>query len=184
MKKDAQNLVEFVFVFPLVIILVMAIFELSMFYRTVHAVQNVALQAAANAATQIITDSQTSTSFGNAQFNKAADVAAKIVQGKQGSLGRVNFNNFDLEVMEEYGAPPYSIYKFTSDTKIDGSKPLVTLLVDCTDPYGKGVSTQLIYHYVTIIFAAKVPLPDGNVITIIPSQVEISSSKIQQYNQI
>jgi len=55
LKKNAQNIIEFVFVFPLVITLVLAIFELAMFYRTVHAVQSVALQAAANASTQIVT---------------------------------------------------------------------------------------------------------------------------------
>lgn len=187
MKKSAQNLIEFVFVFPLVFFLIMAIFELAMFYRTVHAVQNVAVQVAAKAATQVITSDMISTTIGDPSFNAAAQSALDTIKAKKGALGSLDFDTFQVTTNSAFGTPPYTLYEFTSDRTIHtstGDKPLVTLRVDCSNPLEKGIKTQLIYYYVTIIFAAEVPLPNGDVMTIIPKDIAISSTKIQQYNNL
>ncbi|MFA6989998.1 MAG: TadE family protein [Candidatus Gastranaerophilaceae bacterium] len=187
MKRKSQNLIEFIFVFPLVVFLVMAIFELAMFYRTVHAVQSVAFQAAAKAATQIIKNDMTSTSIGDPSFNVAIQSALDTVIAKKGALGTLDFDTFQIKTYSDFGSPPYTLYELTSDRTINtttGAEPLVTLWVDCSDPMEKGIKVQLKYYYVTIIFAAEVPLPDGRKMTILPKDIAISSTKIQQYNQL
>ena len=186
LKKSAQNLIEFVFIFPLVFFLVMAIFELSMFYRTVHAVQSVAHQVAAKAATQIITSNMTSTSIGNSSFNVAAQSALDTVISKKGALGSLDFSTFTVSTDNNFGSAPYKLYTIKSTRTINttsGSQPLVTLWVDCSNPMEEGIKVQLQYYYVTIVFAAEVPLPNGDVMTILPKNIAISSTKTQQYNQ-
>jgi Flp pilus assembly protein TadG len=184
LKKNAQNLIEFVFVFPLVVMLVLAIFELAMFYRTVHSVQNVALQAAANASTQIVTSDMTSTIIGDPKFNVAAQRALDVVIAKEGALNSSKTSSFTVTTDANFGSPPYTLYEFKGNQTSETGKPLVTLRVDYSNPMQNGIKTQLIYQYSTIIFAAAVPLPNGDTMTIIPRNIEISSTKIQQSNQL
>jgi len=189
LKKKAQNLVEFVVVFPLIIILIFGIIEIALFWKAVHTVQEIALKAAANAATQIVLDYQTSMDSDDLDcsdgecFNFAAAYAMNIAKDRQGSPSASGIY-FTTSFLPHFGTPPYTAYDFVSDNTVslDGvSEPLMKLSVDYSDPYKKGVIVQLLYWYSPVFYGAEFSLPGGQKITIIPKHIQISSTKIQQY---
>jgi len=59
-------------------------------------------------------------------------------------------------------------------------QPLVSFDVDYRDPKGKGVSTQLVYHYNLILFGVSFHLPGGRKVVIIPNNIRISSTQTRQ----
>ena len=190
MKKQAQNLIEFVFIMPLLIVMIFGIVEYSLFWKKSQTVQELALKAAIAASGQIVLGNQTSNDMTNSFFNPAALQAANLIQSQIGSLGvnNISFNNPVIVSTNTSGtyniAAPYTLYMFTSTIQANttsGTQPLITLNVDYTDPYDNGVIVQLIYQYTTLFGGMQFSLPNGNKIVIIPSNIPISSTKIQQY---
>ena len=182
MKKKAQNLIEFVMVMPLLIIIIFGIIEYSLFWKTSQTIQEMALKAAIGASTQYVDNTYTSSDMTDTLFNPAANQTVNIVQKNVGSLG---LNNISFENPATItGTAPYAFYMFKSTKTTNtsaGTVPLMTLTVDYTDPYTSGVIVQLIYEYRAVFGGAEFRLPNGQNIVIIPKNIEISSTKIQQY---
>jgi len=125
-----------------------------------------------------------STTIGDPKFNVAAQRAFDVILAKEGALNSSKTSSFTVTTDASFGSPPYTLYEFEGNQTADDGKPLIRLRVDYSNPMQKGIKTQLIYQYTTIIFAAAVPLPNGDSMTIIPRNIEISSTKIQQSNQL
>ena len=173
----AQNLIEFVVVIPILILILFGIIELALFWKTINNVQEIALEAAAGAAAQYVPD--------DAASNAGADKAINIVQNRVKSLEieKITFTEQATDPM--YGTKPFTLYEYDSVSKAtlaDGSQvPLIKLIVDYRDPYKNGVITQLIYQYRTVLLGMEFSMPGGSKVVIIPRDIEVSSTKIQQY---
>lgn len=184
LKKSAQNLIEFVLVFPLLVVMIFAIVELSFFWKTVNNVQNIALQAASAASTSFVSDSETSNTISDVTYNNAVKRALSIVTSRSQSLGVSNPVFSPTPLAPEFGEKPYAMYELvTSDTKptTDGNVPVLRLNVDYRQPLKDGVIVQLSYCYSTLFLGAEFTLPGGTKVTIIPKNMLISSTKIRQY---
>lgn len=176
MFKKGQNLIEFVIVTPLLVVILFGIIELSMFWKTTQNVQEVALEAAEGAATQFVNDN----SDPNPAVTKAVDIVTKRIK----SLGLSDITLTDNPQGNTFGVRPYALYEYTSNQvrKVDlVDIPIVTFTIDYRDPYTNGVITQLTYQYRTILLGAEFTIPGGRKITLIPRDMEISSTKVQQY---
>lgn len=192
--RQGQNLIEFVIVMPLLIVILFGIIEFALFWKTTQTVQEIALAAAAAAASKIVNE-------GDA--NNAAVLAARdVVQNRAGSLGISNLQPLTPNPVNGFGNAPFALYEATSqETRRDANgnmQPLIDLTVDYRSPYatytnpatftnnaapvGGGIITQLTYRYNTILLGAQFTLPGGTVVTIIPREIDISSTKIQQYS--
>lgn len=191
MKKTAQNLVEFVLVFPLLIILLLGILEFGLFFRNVSVVQDIAEEAAVAASRKIVTDTmacQSSTyvsSCGNlSTFNSAILAATNVVLKRKGSLG-INTLSFTYnDLGSTFGNEPYTIYQMDSleNRIINGVvTPILSLIVDYRNPIQNGISLQLVYQYRTLLIGASFPVMGGTPIVIIPRDMAIRSTNVKQY---
>ncbi len=183
-KTKAQNLLEFAFISPLLIILLFGIIEYSLFMRNVNVVQNLATEAAVIASREFVFDTMTSGSSTSPDFNIAASQAAKLIELKASSFG---LSSLDLVYNDSasFGAKPYAIYEFNSTltTTVDSATlPLIKLNFDYRNP-NTGLELQLIYQYKTLLLGAELPLPGGGSLVLIPRNIPISSSKVIQYVQ-
>lgn len=187
MKKiKAQNLIEFALVLPLIVVMFFGIIELSLFWKTINNVQSIALQAASAASGTFVAENQTGSVVSNTNFNAAVSKAASIVVARSKSLNidSLAFNSLTAFNGGQFGDRPYSMYvlESTQTKKIDGvDKPVLTLTVDYRDPYKQGVVVQLSYYYSTVLLGAEFTMPGGKKVTIIPKNIAVSSTKIQQY---
>ncbi|MEI7473630.1 MAG: TadE/TadG family type IV pilus assembly protein [bacterium] len=203
-NRKAQNLIEFIIVIPILIILIFGIMEIAVFWRTANSVQQIALTVAESAASAYVSpdayQSDDPTTVGvdetktpsvciantitdDATTNMAVCRALERLQEKLPSLGFSNVKFTSVNMGNSYGSEPFMFYEYQNvatgklkagDIKID---------IDYRDPYKNGVIVQLNYNYTTILLGCEFTLPGGNKITIIPRNMEISSTKIQQYNQ-
>ena len=190
LKKKGQNLIEFVFVMPILVIFIFGIIELAMFWRAATTVQNIAVEMASNAANQFVLDNQTSTSTSDIDcsdgscYNLAVAKALNILQKKEGSLSE-NSLSFNCTNPSEYGGSvPYALYKCESTETASNSKPVMTLYVDYRNPTKNGVVVQLLYQYNSIFKGMSFSLfgrGEDGLVVLIPSVFEISSTKVQQY---
>ncbi|EKE02129.1 MAG: hypothetical protein ACD_20C00421G0003 [uncultured bacterium] len=173
MKRKGQSLIEFVMIIPIFIVLIFGIIEYALFWRTTHAVQQIALESAV-----IATNEYVPTSGG---ANTVADKAADFVKSRVGTLG-VGSITFTKTILDNAAEEPYAAYEYKAGTAPDGG-PLVRFVVDYRNPVTRGVITQLSYYYRTIFFGMEFELPGGKKVVIIPNYIPISSTKIQQYNR-
>jgi len=185
--RKGQNLIELVFVMPLLILILFGTIELAMFWKTANTVQELAFQAAANAANQLVLDNQDSNDYTDTNctdgscFNFAIAKAINTVKKKQGSLGVSNLT-FYCKSVDGYGTRPYTLYECNSDQIVvtDKTLPKLKLVVDYRNPYRNGIAAQIVFQYKTLLLGAKFILPNGKTVTIIPRDLEISSTKVQQ----
>lgn len=173
MKRKGQSLVEFVIIMPIFLVLIFGIIEYALFWRTVHAVQQIALESAV-----IATNEYVPTSGG---ANLAVDKAADYVKTRTGTLGFSGIT-FTKTILDNAAEEPYAAYEYKAGTTPDGG-PLIRFTVDYRNPVTRGVITQLSFYYRTIFFGMEFDMPGGRKIVIIPSYIPISSTKIQQYNK-
>lgn len=173
MNKKGQSLIEFVIVLPLLLVVVLGIFELAMFWRTSHTVQQIALEAAVIASGSYIPY--------DGGPNTAGDKAASFVVSRMGSLGKPTNISMTKSILDNASEEPFAAYQYTGGTAPNGG-PLVTLVVDYRNPINRGVITQLTYNYRTMLVGAEFQVPGGRKIVILPRDIPISSTKIQQYN--
>lgn len=191
MKKNAQYLIEFVFVFPLMILSLFAILEYGVYYRNVNLVQDIANEAAVVAATAHITDTQTSTNIGNTDpvtgCNAGVLEAMNSLSGRTRQLGIASTNWGDSGNYSSggWGFPPYSIFELQSSdtTSVDGiATPTVTIFIDYRDPKAEGVTVQISFIHQTLLFGLSIPVfGSKEPITIIPRTVSIRSTEVKQY---
>ena len=176
-NAKAQNLIEFVFVFPILIFLTLVIFEVSLFWQDVNSIYN--LNAEINANVALMTYS--GLTLGN--VCPAADdtpaqpkSAINILKTKASSISLAN-PEFVKTILD--GSEPFALYKFTAGTVTGQTDPQMTLWVDCRNPFQNGVMTQIQFYHKTMIIKATIPRfdkPEG--IVVIPDHVFIASPKL------
>ena len=177
MKRRGQNLIEFIVVIPLLVLILFGIVELSMFWRTAQTAQSIALEAASAAAAQIVID--------GSNPNPAVEKAVDVVDKRLGALGVENVALHLQDIGDEFGIRPYAFYVYQSEetrSTNNGVYPLIEFTIDYRDPFKSGIITQLTYQYRTILLGAEFTLPGGRKVVIIPKDIPVSSTKIQQYN--
>lgn len=175
-----QNLIEFVFVFPILIFMTLVIFEVALFWQDVNAIYN--LNAEINANVALIDNS------GMVLGDRctAAKTAIGILKSKSSMISLVNSSYNDMAPANDPdlivdGSEPFALYKYYSNKITVGgvTKPQITLWVDCRDPFENGVMTQLEFYHKTLIVKATIPRfdkPEG--IVVIPDTVFIASPKL------
>lgn len=190
MKKKAQNIIEFVFIFPLLFVVILVIIEVAMFWKSVSVVQNIALKAGSNAVLQPITSNMTTVSPSDTDCSDGAcsnfvvAKALEVVKNSHPILGVGNLT-YTCSVKTSsgsgdstyYGTPPFAYYDCKSSQSNNGV-PTIELTVDTRSVSTHGVITQLTFNYHTFILSASVPLPDGSELVVIPETVPISSTKV------
>ena len=188
-RKKSQNLVELVLILPLLLVILLGILEYALFQRNVATVQDIALEAAVVASKKYV-DENTGPFAGAyaAGENTAIDDALTLTTARINALGlsTITFNHNDLG--PAFGTRPFALYEFYSTKTVtykgDATTPLITLTIDYRNPVGDGVSTQLIYHYNLILFGVEFRIPGvngGRPITIIPKNIQISSTQTREY---
>ncbi len=175
-KKAGQNVVEAVFIIPILVIFTLAIFELALYWQDVNAVYALNNEISANAALIDLSNLSPGTTV-----CPAVDVAQNILEKKDSSI---TLNNptytHSVEVIEgqAQGFEPFALYKITSNTQVDG-KPQITAWVDCRNPFEKGIITQIEFFHKTVIMKASIPrLDKPEPIVIIPDKTFIASPKL------
>ena len=176
-KISAQNIIEFIFVFSIMIFITLVIFEVALFWQDVNAVYNLNAEINANVA---LIDPR---NMALGTRCTAATKAIGILQAKESSISMTNntyndgaaINNIDLVLA---GQEPFALYKFISSTNVNGN-PQTTLWVDCRNPFENGITTQIEFYHKTVVMKATIPRfdkPEG--IIIIPDNVFIASPKL------
>lgn len=196
--KQGQNLIEVILVIPLLLIIILGILEYALFQRNVNAVQDIA-QEAAVAASKLYVDPNTcvgaappayctnpATAYDPAE-NPAVESARTLALNRVKALGASGITlNYD-NPGTAFGQRPFALYKFDSNKTVEykgETVPLISFDVDYRDPVYDGVSTQLIYHYSLVLFGLEFVIPginQGRRITVIPRNIEISSTQTKQY---
>lgn len=176
-SKRAQNLIEFMFILPILIFLTLAIFEVAFFWQDVNAVYN--LNAEINANLALIDPQGMSLGDRCVAANRAFDILKK--RDSMISLSSETYNT-DPTIVD--GDEPFSLYEYTSTNTVTGTgKPQIALWVDCRNPFEDGITTQLEFFHKTLIMKASIPRfasakGDTSAIVIIPDTIFIASPKL------
>lgn len=183
-RSRAQNIIELVFVFPILIFMTLVIFEVALFWQDVNSVYN--LNAEINANIALIDNS--GMSLGDRCT--AAKAAIEILKKKDAmiSLNDPSYNDeiapkvptpIDDPDLVLYGKEPFALYTYKSSKMKGSTKPQIALWVDCRNPFENGVTTQLEFFHKTLIVKASIPRFDGgSPIDVIPENIFISSPKL------
>lgn len=181
--KQAQNLIEFIFVFPMLLFMTLVIFEVAFFWQEANAIYNLNEEINANIATLDYSNMNMGTRCLAADKDNPKS-AISIFKKRDSMISltsstyneSLDMNNPDLVVD---GREPFSLYKFTSDNKINGN-PQITLWVDCRNPFENGIMTQIEFYHKTLIMKATIPRFDKSEgIVIIPDNIFISSPQLR-----
>lgn len=173
-KVNAQNLVEFVFVLPILIFMTLCIFELALFWQDVNTIYSLNTEINANAA---LVDTK-SLVLGS---HCPAAIFAKNIMEAKAPIVSMTKPTFTINMAgADYGSTePFVLYKITSDTMVNGVNPLATVWVDCRNPFENGITTQIEFFHKTLIMQASIPRFDGEkAIEILPKNIYIASSKL------
>ena len=180
-KRIAQNLVEFIFVLPILLVLTLVIFETALFWQDVNSVYNLNAEINANAA---LADTSNMTSGSRCT---AATTALAFLEKRDSmiSLNNPTYNDSaainDASLVTD-GSEPFALYKFTANPITVGgvTKPQVALWVDCRSPFEKGIMTQIEFFHKTMLIQATIPSFDGGAgIVVIPKNIFIASPKLR-----
>lgn len=178
-KKQAQNLIEFVFIFPILIFLTLAILEVALFWQDVNAIYGLNTEINANVA--LI--NPTNMTIGSTCT--AATEALRVLVKKDSiiSLADTTYTK-NIVVIDgiTQGTEPFALYKYVSAASVTVSgvtKPRVTMWVDCRSPFEDGITTQIEFYHKILFMKASVPRFDGgSPIEIIPDSIFIASPKL------
>lgn len=169
-----QNLVEFVFIFPILIFLTLVILEVALFWQEVNAIYNLNAEINANVAlseTKGLNLGDTCT---------AATKAIEILKKKAPMISLTDAS-FEEKPTVLDGSEPFALYKYWANNITVGgkTKPQITLWVDCRNPFENGITTQIEFFHKTMILKASIPnLSGGEPIVVIPENIFIASPKL------
>lgn len=171
-NKSAQNLVEFIFIFPVLIFLTLVIFEVALFWQDVNAIYNLNAEINANVA---LLD------YSNMTLGSTCTAAtkAKEILEKKGSAISLTSPTYNLEILD--GQEPFALYKYKANNITVGgvTKPQISLWVDCRNPFEDGVTTQIEFYHKTLVMKASIPRFDKpESIEVIPENIFIASPKL------
>lgn len=173
----AQNLVEFVFILPILLFITLVIFEVALFWQDVNSIYNLNAEINAN----IALESNSNLNIGDTC--PAATEAVTILKKKQ-SMISLNDPTYTKNILD--GSEPFALYNYTANPITVGgvTKPQIALWVDCRNPFENGVTTQIEFYHKTLIMKASIPRFDGgDAITIIPDHIFIASPKLNTVKQ-
>ena len=192
-KRLGQNIIEFVFIFPLVIVMTLVLFEVAFFWQDVNTVNSINSELSARIARTDSTTIQLLTSV-SSTGEPVCQAARDALEYLRENTRRFTFTNdvsYNCEVLTTSGSQacgtavnmePFMIYKFESQNRIDtpeGNKPLITMWVDCQSPFERGYVTQMEIFHKTFVLSARIPRFDGKpAIEIIPEYYFIATPKI------
>lgn len=169
-SKRAQNLIEFVFVFPTLIILTLVIFEVALFWQDANIIYN--LNSEINANVAILDYSKLKLGIDTCP---AATTALDILQKKDAAI-TLNNTTYDKTILD--GQEPYALYNYLSKSTVNGNRQ-VTLWVDCRNPFENGITTQIEFYHKNLIIRASIPRFDQpEPIVLIPDNILIASPKL------
>lgn len=167
-RKNGQQIVEFIFLFPLLVVFILVILELSMFWQEYNAVQMVNEEINANLALENYTGMQEGmTCPAIAPAKALLDRKAKVVM-----LAATTYSETP-EIID--GKEPYALYEFKSNETASNGQPVMRLSVDCRNTPGNGVVTQLSAFHRLVFFTLSIPTFSGERIEIIPNNLELIS---------
>lgn len=190
--KRAQNLIEFVFVFPLLIFMVLVMFEVALFWQDVNAIYSLNQEINASVAT-LDYKGLSMDSVCPAADESDTRSAIYILKQKDSSIS-LNDPEYQTKIVD--GAQPFALYHFVGGNSItsstltkvnsDGTKtstsetsPQIQLWVDCRNPFENGVTTQLEFYHKTLVISATIPnFSGGPGIEVIPKNIFIASPKL------
>lgn len=183
LTKKSQNLIEFIFVFPIMIFLSLAIMEVALFWQDVNAIYN--LNAEINANVALLDYSKIdkgavcpAADESNIQKHSAINTLKRI----DSAITLTTSPNYTKTIVDGK-TEPFVLYKFEGGPSITASNGetarQITLWVDCRNPYEDGVTTQLEFYHKTLIMKASIPRFDSpEPIVIIPDKIFIASPKL------
>lgn len=180
--KLAQNLIEFVFILPILIFLTLVIFEVALFWQDVNSVYNLNTEINANAALLDYTGLNLGDICPAVDENKP-NSAISILKNKDSMISLTNPTyTRTIEVINgiPQGNDPFALYKVYSNNTVGGTgKPQILLWVDCRNPFEDGITTQIEFYHKTMIMKATIPrFDEGNPIVVIPDTIFIASPKL------
>lgn len=173
--KPAQNVIEFVFILPILIFVTLVIFEVGLFWQDVNAIYN--LNAEINANLALINPG----GLNIGDTCPAATRALNILEQRDSMISLSN-QTYDTNIIN--GKEPFALYEFTAGSVKNQTKPQIALWVDCRDPFEDGYTSQLEFYHKTLIIKATIPRfekPEG--IVIIPENIFIASPKLNTLRQ-
>ena len=172
-NNKAQNLVEFMFVMPILIFMTLVIFEVAFFWQEVNAIYSLNTEINANVA---LSDTKT---FSMGSVCPAATDALAILEAKDSAIS-LNNPGYTPKIVDGVGQEPFSLYKYVSTNTIASTgKPQISLWVDCRNPFEDGVTTQIEFYHKTMVMKASIPRFDKpEAIVIIPDNIYIASPKL------
>lgn len=185
-RLPAQNLIEFIFIFPILIFITLIIFEVALFWQDVNSIYN--LNAEINANVALLT--YTGKVLGNtcpAAIDDPVNYpnSAISILKKKDSTITLSDTTYTKSIVD--GSEPFALYRFSGGPNITSSNingvietnPQITLWVDCRNPFENGVTTQIEFYHKTIIMKASIPRFDKpQPIVIIPDNIFIASPKL------
>lgn len=173
-KKYGQNLIEFVFIMPILICITLAIFEVALFWQELNAIYSLNTEINANAALIDTKNLVMGTEC-------PAVAVAKGVLERKDAIISMNDPTYNYAINLDGPSSPFSLYRIESNSQVHG-KPQVTLWVDCRNPYENGITTQIEFYHKTMVMQASIPRYDSSDpadrIEIIPDNVFIASPKL------
>lgn len=172
-----QNLVEFIFVLPILIFVTLVIFEVALFWQDVNAIYN--LNAEINANVALIDPKNMNIGDTCAAATKAIEILRK-----KDSMISMSESLYDTEILD--GSEPFAYYKYSANPITVGgtTKPQIALWVDCRNPFEDGVTTQIEFYHKTLIIKASIPRFDTpKQIEVIPENIFIASPKLNTTRQ-
>lgn len=175
--KLSQNLIEFVFVLPILIFLTLIIFEVALFWQDVNSIYNLNAEINANAALL----NYSNLVLGNicpAADDTRPTSAISILKAKDSMISLTN-PTYTKSILD--GNEPFALYKYSANSITVGgtTKPQIALWIDCRNPFEDGVTTQIEFYHKTMIMKASLPRFDKpEPIVIIPDNIFIASPKL------
>jgi len=198
MTSKAQNLLEFVFVLPMLLFISLAILEVALFWQDVNTIYN--LNAEINANVALIEYSGMSMGSVCRAVDNSKDATGAYVYPHSAmstleqrasaiSMTKTNFQR-NVAVINgvQQGQEPFALYVVSGGPTITPS-PIngvaqpptqqIQLWVDCRNPFEDGVTTQLEFYHKTVVMHASIPRFDKpEPIVIIPDNIFIASPKL------
>lgn len=190
-RLKSQNLIEFIFVLPILLFISLAIMEVALFWQDVNAIYNLNAEINANAALLDYTgmeigsvcpaadDSKTNGEY--TQYHSAIATLDRIDSAI--TLTNPTYTDHATAAANGKGKEPFALYKFEGGPSITASNGesarQITLWVDCRNPFEDGVTTQLEFYHKTVVMRASIPRFDKpEPIVIIPDKIFIASPKL------
>lgn len=188
---SAQNLIEFIFIFPILIFITLIIFEVALFWQDVNSIYNLNAEINANVAllnySNLTLDATNPSHICPAAIDDPVNYpnsAISILKKKDSTISLSN-TTYTKSIID--GSEPFALYRFSGGINITSSNinattetnPQISLWVDCRNPFENGVTTQIEFYHKTMIMKASIPRFDKpQPIVIIPDNIFIASPKL------